>query len=111
MWYSQTRDRDAPYINLLIRQNRCSQTCDPLSNRHHHQQVEEYYYIWCISYTLIKLNSTKDFSQYASYPHQQSTRTCSYNQLAHTFSCPRRFVKPFTKINLRLFHLYNYKYK
>jgi hypothetical protein len=35
------------------------------------------------SYTLVKLNPIRDFSQHASYSHQQSTRTCNYNQLAH----------------------------
>jgi hypothetical protein len=35
------------------------------------------------SYTLIKLNLTRDFSQHVSYPHQQSHIICNYNQLAH----------------------------
>ena len=36
-----------------------------------------------LSYTLIKVNPTKDFSQHASYPHQQSTKTCNYSQLTY----------------------------
>jgi hypothetical protein len=36
-----------------------------------------------LSYTLIKLNPTRDFSQHASYPHQQSIRTCNYSQLVY----------------------------
>jgi len=38
---------------------------------------------YILSYTFIKLNPTRDFSQHASYPHQQSTKTCIYSQLAH----------------------------
>jgi len=35
------------------------------------------------SYTLLKLNLIRDFSQHITYLHQQSTRTCNYSQLAY----------------------------
>ena len=60
-----------------------------LHNAHYHNKTVSKSYLILLkqnpllTYTLTKLNLTRDFSQYTSYPHQQCTKTCNYSQLAH----------------------------